>query len=198
MITTNERILFMINHFCEGNKAEFARMMGEKPQTINGWLNRNNGNGVLAKILNKFPMVNPAWLYTGKGEMIDEHSNERVKDAMAKEVNPYVPTEVKPKTIVGKVGAELGESVAGMTVGSNIAMAAAPSFGFGGIIGALFGILFDSKEDITEEEAVDVLKEALEDAKKTTQENEELKQEVEYWRQKANNLEYQLSKTKAG
>ena len=108
-------------------------------------------------------------------------------------------TEIKPKTIVGKVGTALGESVAGMAVGSNIAMAAAiPSFGFGGIIGTLFGSLFDSKEDITEEEAVNVLKEALEDAKKTTQENEELKQEVEYWRQKANNLEYQFSKTKAG
>lgn len=70
MTTSNERILFIIKHFCEGNQAEFARKMEEKPQTINGWLTRKNGNGVLNKILNKFPMVSPAWLYTGDGEML--------------------------------------------------------------------------------------------------------------------------------
>ena len=70
MKTTNERILFMITHFCEGSKAEFARIMEEKPQTINSWLKRNNGNGVLNKILKKFPMVSPAWLFTGEGEML--------------------------------------------------------------------------------------------------------------------------------
>ena len=95
MTTTNERILFMINHFCEGNKAEFARRMGEQPQTISGWLKRNNGNGVLNKILSKFPMVNPAWLYTGEGEMIDKDSNERIHDYMAKESNPYKPIEIE-------------------------------------------------------------------------------------------------------
>lgn len=95
MKTTNERILFMIKHFCEGNKAEFARIMEEKPQTIQGWLSRKNGNKVLAKILDKFPMVNPAWLYTGTGDMLDGESDERVKDAMAKEVRPYVPSDLE-------------------------------------------------------------------------------------------------------
>ena len=60
----------MIKHFCEGNQAEFARIMEEKPQTINGWLKRNNGNGVLRKILAKFPTVSPAWLFTGEGDML--------------------------------------------------------------------------------------------------------------------------------
>lgn len=70
MTTSNERILFIIKHFCEGNQAEFARIMEEKPQTINGWLKRNNGNGVLKKILAKFPMVSPSWLLVGEGEML--------------------------------------------------------------------------------------------------------------------------------
>ena len=60
----------MIKHFCEGNQAEFARIMEEKPQTINGWLKRNNGNGVLRKILAKFPTISPAWLFTGEGDML--------------------------------------------------------------------------------------------------------------------------------
>lgn len=70
MTTSNERILFIIKHFCEGNQAEFARIMEEKPQTINGWLKRNNGNGVLKKILAKFPMISTSWLLAGEGEML--------------------------------------------------------------------------------------------------------------------------------
>ena len=70
MTNINERILLIIKHFCEGNKAEFARTMEEKPQTINGWLNRKNGTNVINKILGKYPTINPAWLYTGEGEML--------------------------------------------------------------------------------------------------------------------------------
>ena len=79
MTTSNERILFIIKHFCEGNQAEFARIMEEKPQTINGWLKRNNGNGVLKKILVKFPMVSPSWLLAGEGEMFNKSTSELTK-----------------------------------------------------------------------------------------------------------------------
>jgi hypothetical protein len=99
------------------------------------------------------------------------------------------------------IGKSLTSSVAGINIGSTIgeglACAAAP-FNIGGIVGSFFSSLFDGNDDVTEEEAVEVLKEALEDHKRISEENEELKSEVEYWRSKANNLEYQLSKTKAG
>lgn len=186
MTTTNERILFIIKHFCEGNKAEFARIMEEKPQTINGWLKRNNGNGVLNKILAKFPMVSPSWLLAGEGEMLK--ATEEKSDALL------------------NAGAVIGNRFALMPdvgVASAIktgAVCAATSASISGFFGSIFSSLFGENEDITEEEAVEVLKDALEDAKKTTKENEELKQEIEYWRQKANNLEYELSKsqTKVG
>lgn len=70
MTTNNERILFIIKHFCDDNQAEFARRMGEKPQTICGWLKRNNSPRVLNKILDKFPMVSASWLLLGEGEML--------------------------------------------------------------------------------------------------------------------------------
>lgn len=44
--------------------------MGEKPQTISGWLKRNNSPRVLNKILEKFPMVSASWLLLGEGEML--------------------------------------------------------------------------------------------------------------------------------
>ena len=72
MTTINERILFIIKHFCDGNKAEFARVMGEMPQTINGWLKRNIGSNVLNKIIEKFPEVSKSWLITGEGSMLTE------------------------------------------------------------------------------------------------------------------------------
>lgn len=74
MTTKNERILFIIKHFCDGNKAEFARVMGEKPQTINSWVTRNAGDNVTKKILSKFQEVNPVWLLTGEGSMLIEDS----------------------------------------------------------------------------------------------------------------------------
>ena len=79
MSNVNERILLIIKHFCEGNKAEFARTMGEKSQTINGWLKRNNGTSVLNKILSKYPTISPSWLYTGEGEMLNDQQPEKVK-----------------------------------------------------------------------------------------------------------------------
>jgi hypothetical protein len=217
MKTINERILFMIKHFCEGNKAEFARLMNEKPQTISSWLKRNNGAGVTNKILNKFPMVSPAWLLTGDGNMIAVDADQRIKDAMYREKDPFIPFPYNKDidapnkaaettgTAIGSassaIGKGLASSVAGINIGSSIgtelACAAAP-FNIGGIVGSFFSSLFGGNDDVTEEEAVEVLKEALEDHKRISEENEELRNEVEYWRSKANNLEYQLSKTKAG
>lgn len=60
----------IIEHFCGGNKAEFARMMEERPQTISSWIVRDVGNSITNKILSRFPEVNNVWLLTGEGEML--------------------------------------------------------------------------------------------------------------------------------
>lgn len=69
MSTEGERISDIISHFCK-SKADFARNMGESPQTISNWVSRGAGKNVLNKILSKFPDVNATWLLTGEGEMI--------------------------------------------------------------------------------------------------------------------------------
>ena len=71
MKTERERISCIISHFCK-SKAEFARLMDEKPQTVSNWVARGAGRNVLDKIISKFPQINANWLITGEGKMLNE------------------------------------------------------------------------------------------------------------------------------
>ena len=58
----------LIGHFTEGNKAQFAKMLGVSPQTISAWLARNTFDSEL--IYTKCRYLNADWLLTGEGEML--------------------------------------------------------------------------------------------------------------------------------
>lgn len=74
MNNNGERIAQIISKFCE-SKADFARKVGEKPQTICNWVARDNGINVLNKVMEVFPQVNKDWLMTGHGDMIKSNNN---------------------------------------------------------------------------------------------------------------------------
>ena len=74
MKSVNQRVLFIIDNFCGGKKAEFARKVGETPQTINGWLGRKMSFGTAQKITRAFPNVGTGWLLTGEGEQPKVHA----------------------------------------------------------------------------------------------------------------------------
>lgn len=76
MKNNGERIAQIISEFCE-SKADFARKVREKPQTISNWVARDNGTNVLNKIIEVFPEVNMDWLMTGQGEMLKEAKQEK-------------------------------------------------------------------------------------------------------------------------
>ena len=173
-----------------GANTSFAEKIGVSTNVTSNWCSRgdNIGAKVVNQILAAFPNVDKGWLIGGNGRMLKEPIQEE-----------------NAVTIIGNAASSIS-STTGMNLGSSIgtaissgAVCASASSGLGGIFGTLFGNLFGSKEeDVTEEEATEILTEALQDLKNLQAENEELKNEVEYWRSKANNLEYQLSKTKAG
>lgn len=184
MSTDKERMEMLLAHL-QMNANELAASLGYKrsDRIYHVQKGRNGISERLAReICNKYPELSYTWIKHGTGEMLKA-------------------TEATD-TALGSSGASIGKglaSVMGTGIASAVAAGAAcATTGISGLFGALFGGLFSDSEDLTDEEAIEVLKSALEDHKRICAENEDLREEVEYWRDKANNLEYQLTKTKAG
>ena len=73
----------LVNHFCDGNKAKFAQMLGLKPQSINGWISRETFDAEL--IYNRIKGVSAEWLLSQEGEMLKQSQNENVKNSLYEE-----------------------------------------------------------------------------------------------------------------
>lgn len=64
----------LVEYYTNGNKSQFAKMLGITPQTINTWISRNTFNAEL--IYAKYEGVSANWLLTGCGSMINEQERE--------------------------------------------------------------------------------------------------------------------------
>ena len=64
----------LVEYYTNGNKSQFAKMLGITPQTINTWISRNTFNAEL--IYAKCEGVSVNWLLTGCGSMINEQERE--------------------------------------------------------------------------------------------------------------------------
>lgn len=60
-----EILLEIIQHYTNGNKRQFAKMLGTIPQNVSSWIKRNSFDADL--ISAKCRDVNPAFLLTGEG-----------------------------------------------------------------------------------------------------------------------------------
>lgn len=58
----------LINHYTDGNKAAFARMLTITPQVLSQWLARSSFDNEL--LFKKCPGISASWLLTGEGEML--------------------------------------------------------------------------------------------------------------------------------
>ncbi|MBO5716556.1 MAG: hypothetical protein J6R50_00340 [Alistipes sp.] len=65
------RLIELINSVAEGSKAQFARMMGWKPQYLSGMLNGRIGLTPIIRILQVLPNLNARWLLLGEGKMFN-------------------------------------------------------------------------------------------------------------------------------
>ena len=71
----NERIECIINALCDGNKSQFARLLGVKPQTINTWIARDTFD--IERVYSCCGNLNPHWLLTGEGEMMKSDATDQ-------------------------------------------------------------------------------------------------------------------------
>ena len=79
----------LITHYTGGNKSQFAKILGVKPQTINTWDSR--GTFDLELIYSKCEDISADWLLTGEGQML-KSSTPSVDGATSS------PSEATPKT----------------------------------------------------------------------------------------------------
>lgn len=66
----------LVLHFTGGNKAQFANMLGIRPQTINTWQARNTFDPEL--IYSKCEDISGDWLLSGEGPMLKSVRNEEL------------------------------------------------------------------------------------------------------------------------
>ena len=61
-------LLALIEHYSNGNKTQFAKILGISPQGLNTWISRNTFDAecIYSKCLN----VSANWLLTGEGSML--------------------------------------------------------------------------------------------------------------------------------
>lgn len=95
-MSKKDRLLDLIGNFSNGNKSEFARMIGVSPQAINTWISRDTFD--IETIYSKCVNVSPEWLLTGKGPMLKSEREE--PQVEVKPIHHPRSTEKKEETQV--------------------------------------------------------------------------------------------------
>lgn len=85
-----ERLLALIDHFANGNKTQFAGMIGVSPQGLSTWISRDTFD--TERIYSKCVGVSPRWLLTGEGPMLE---NDNVDYQRRIEPAHHVPENIQ-------------------------------------------------------------------------------------------------------
>lgn len=77
----------LISHYTDGNKANFATMVGIKPQLLSNWLKRNTFDA--EQLYKGCKNVSADWLLSGEGEMIRDTQNDN-SQIVSQSSNPEI------------------------------------------------------------------------------------------------------------
>jgi len=69
-LSKKERLEAICDKFFGGNKSAMGRELGQTPQTIASWFDRETWKA--CEIYEKLPQLNAEWVLTGEGEMMKE------------------------------------------------------------------------------------------------------------------------------
>ncbi len=85
-----DMILALIEHYSNGNKAQFANRLGITPQGLSTWIKRESFD--IELIFSKCEGISAQWLLTGQGDMF-ENNNQTKSELFSKndEINSDLP-----------------------------------------------------------------------------------------------------------
>lgn len=96
-----EMILALIEHYSNGNKAQFASLLGITPQGLSTWIKRESFD--IELVFSKCEGISAQWLLTGDGEMIKEDKREVAHQAEnPKEGIPLIPFSAMAGALTGE------------------------------------------------------------------------------------------------
>lgn len=103
-MTISEKIKIVRDEFCNGSNTEFAKIMGEKPNTTSNWINRGASPDIGEAVLLKFPEVSRAWMLADEGNMLNSTEKEKNNVTPVPE-DDYMMVEFEDlETAAGKLG----------------------------------------------------------------------------------------------
>ena len=99
-----DMILALIEHYSNGNKAQFASLLGITPQGLSTWIKRESFD--IELVFSKCEGVSAQWLLTGEGEMIKDDKREVAHQAEnPKEGIPLIPFSAMAGALTGEQSA---------------------------------------------------------------------------------------------
>lgn len=93
-----ERLLALIDHYANGNKTQFAKLIGLSPQGLSSWISRNTFDTDL--IYSKCVNISPHWLITGDGNMLDNSQDSDLRTPTTS-MNPSIGTPYYDVDFIG-------------------------------------------------------------------------------------------------
>ena len=99
-----DMILALIEHYSNGNKAQFASLLGITPQGLSTWIKRESFD--IELIFSKCEGISAQWLLTGNGEMIKDDKREVAHQTEnPKEGIPLIPFSAMAGALTGEQSA---------------------------------------------------------------------------------------------
>ena len=96
-----EMILALIEHYSNGNKAQFASLLGITPQGLSTWIKRESFD--IELIFSKCEGISAQWLLTGNGEMLKDDKREVAHQTEnPKEGIPLIPFSAMAGALTGE------------------------------------------------------------------------------------------------
>ena len=105
-----ERLHALIEHYSNGNKAQFANKIGITPQGLSTWIKRDSFD--IELIYSKCEYLSSRWLLTGEGPMLEKDTSRTQEATQTKpKVTRSTPTSAATESVLLSLIREKDETI---------------------------------------------------------------------------------------